>query len=74
MFDMLRPAEKVKIDCGKVHFKALGDDVDFTVADNFDTFMDKVTSLIQIAHYRIHKVTFIAKMALAVKLPVDYSQ
>jgi len=44
MFDILRPAEKAKIDCGKFHFKALGDDVDFTVADNFNTFMGKVTS------------------------------
>ncbi len=38
---MLRPAEKAKIDCGKEHFKALGSDVGFTVADSFETFMDK---------------------------------
>jgi type III restriction enzyme len=41
--ELLRPIEKAKIDCGHEHFKALGDSVDFTVADNFDTFMDKVT-------------------------------
>ncbi len=41
MFDMLRPAEKAKIDCGREHFKALGSDVEFTVADSFETFMDK---------------------------------
>ncbi len=44
MFDMLRPAEKAKIDCGKEHFKALGSDVGFTVADSFETFMEKVVS------------------------------
>jgi len=42
--ELLRPIEKAKIDCGREHFKALGDSVDFTVADNFDTFMDKVTA------------------------------
>ncbi len=42
MFDMLRPAEKAKIDCGREHFKALGTDVEFTVADSFATLMDKV--------------------------------
>lgn len=40
--EMLRPIEKAKIDCGREHFKALGETVGFTVADNFDTFMDKV--------------------------------
>lgn len=40
--EMLRPIEKAKIDCGREHFKALGEAVGFTVADNFDTFMDKV--------------------------------
>ena len=40
--ELLRPIEKAKIDCGREHFKALGDSVDFAVADNFDTFMDKV--------------------------------
>jgi type III restriction enzyme len=41
MIDMLRPAEKAKIDCGREHFRALGSDVEFTVADSFETFMDK---------------------------------
>jgi len=36
--DALRPTEQAKIDCGKAHFKALGADVDFTVADSFDSF------------------------------------
>ncbi len=40
--ELLRPMEKAKIDCGREHFKALGDTVDFTVADTFGTFMDKV--------------------------------
>ncbi len=40
--ELLRPKEQAKIDCGKAHFKALGGDVNFTVADSFDTFMDKV--------------------------------
>ena len=40
--EMLRPVELAKIDCGREHFKALGDTVDFTVADSFSTFMDKV--------------------------------
>ena len=44
MFDMLRPAEKAKIDCGREHFKALGSDVQFTVADSFETFMNKVVT------------------------------
>jgi len=41
--EMLRPVEKAKIDCGRAHFKALGETVGFTVADNFKTFLDKVT-------------------------------
>ncbi len=41
-FDMLRPAEQAKIDCGRKHFKALDENVGFTVADRFDTFMDEV--------------------------------
>ncbi len=40
--DMLRPSEQAKIDCGRKHFKALDENVDFTVADKFDIFMDKV--------------------------------
>jgi len=37
-----RPAEQAKIDCGHQHFKALGESVGFTVANKFDTFMDKI--------------------------------
>ena len=42
IFDMLRPSEKAKIDCGREHFKALGENVGFTLADSFDTFINKV--------------------------------
>jgi type III restriction enzyme len=38
--DALRPAEQVKIDCGREHFKALGTDVRFRVANNYDTFTE----------------------------------
>ncbi|MCP4553617.1 MAG: hypothetical protein GY834_16595, partial [Bacteroidetes bacterium] len=40
--DMLRPSEQAKIDCGRKHFKALDVNVGFTVADKFDSFMDRV--------------------------------
>jgi len=40
--DALRPTEKAKIDCGKEHFKAIGEDVGFTVANKFDDFMGNV--------------------------------
>ena len=40
--DALRPIEKAKIDCGKEHFKAIGEDVGFTVANKFDDFMGEV--------------------------------
>lgn len=42
LFDMLRPAEQAKIDCGQKHFSALGEKVGFAVADRFETFMDRV--------------------------------
>jgi len=42
--DALRPTEKAKIDCGKEHFKAIGEDVEFTVANKFDAFMGTVIS------------------------------
>ncbi len=42
LFDMLRPAEQAKIDCGQKHFKALDEKVRFAVADRFETFMDRV--------------------------------
>lgn len=39
--DALRPSEQAKIDCGKAHFKALGNDVEFTVSNGFDDFSGK---------------------------------
>ncbi len=36
--DALRPTEQGKIDCGKAHFKALGTDVEFAVANSYDSF------------------------------------
>jgi type III restriction enzyme len=42
--DALRPTEQAKIDCGREHFKALGTDVGFTVANNYQTFSEKVSS------------------------------
>ncbi len=43
LLDALRPAEQAKIDCGREHFKALGNEVEFTVANNFDTFTDIIS-------------------------------
>lgn len=40
--ELLRPAEQAKIDCGREHFKALDESVGFAVANQFDTFMDKI--------------------------------
>jgi type III restriction enzyme len=42
--DALRPTEQAKIDCGREHFKALGTDVRFMVANNYTTFSDKISS------------------------------
>ncbi len=42
--DALRPTEQAKIDCGREHFKALGNDVSFTVADSYETFSDRLCS------------------------------
>lgn len=36
--DALRPIETAKIACGKEHFKALGNDVEFTFTKSFDDF------------------------------------
>ena len=36
--DALRPTEKAKIACGKEHFKALGNDVEFTFTKSFKDF------------------------------------
>ncbi|MCG2711734.1 MAG: type III restriction endonuclease subunit R, partial [Candidatus Omnitrophica bacterium] len=40
--DALRPIEKAKIDCGKEHFKTLGNDIKFEVANNFNALLDKI--------------------------------
>lgn len=42
--DALRPTEKAKINCGREHFKALGQDVGFAVAKDFDTFVEQLAS------------------------------
>jgi type III restriction enzyme len=41
-FDMLRPAEQAKIDCGQKHFIALDEKVGFAIADRFETFIIRV--------------------------------
>ena len=38
LFDALRPAEHAKIKCGRKHFEALESDVEFEVADSFESF------------------------------------
>ncbi|MET4709045.1 hypothetical protein [Endozoicomonas lisbonensis] len=38
----LRPTEQAKIDCGREHFKALGENVGFAKADSFESFVDQV--------------------------------
>lgn len=40
MFDSLRPLESQKIECGKKHFAAIGDDVKFRAVDDFHKFID----------------------------------
>ncbi|MCI1823134.1 MAG: DEAD/DEAH box helicase family protein [Megasphaera sp.] len=37
----LRPTEQAKINCGKAHFQALGEDDHFECADDFDEFMER---------------------------------
>jgi len=39
--DALRPTEQAKIACGKEHFKALGNDVEFVVTNAFEHFSGK---------------------------------
>lgn len=39
--EALRPSEQAKIDCGYKHFKALGTEVDFAVANNYSSFVEK---------------------------------
>lgn len=41
MFDVLRPKEEAKIKCGRKHFEALGNEVDFEDIDNFNDFMER---------------------------------
>jgi type III restriction enzyme len=36
--DALRPTEEAKIQCGKAHFQALGEDVTFRVDNDYDSF------------------------------------
>ena len=42
--DALRPTEQAKIDCGREHFKALDTGVEFTVANDYGTFADKIST------------------------------
>ncbi|WP_330169100.1 type III restriction-modification system endonuclease [Bartonella grahamii] len=39
--DMLRDLEKAKIHCGREHFKALGENTQYIVSDNYETFIDQ---------------------------------
>lgn len=39
--DKLRPSEKAKIACGKEHFKALGNEVEFAITNAFEDFSRK---------------------------------
>ena len=41
-WEFLRAVEKGKIECGKKHFKSLGDDIELEVADDFDRLRDVV--------------------------------
>lgn len=36
--DALRPTEQAKIECGREHFKAMGNDVEFALANNYEAF------------------------------------
>ena len=38
---MLRDSEKAKIDCGRKHFEALGEDARYMVASNYESFFDQ---------------------------------
>ena len=40
--DALRPTEKAKIECGKAHFEALGNDTQFIKADSYDSFDSQI--------------------------------
>jgi len=41
MFDALRPTESAKIECGRKHFEALGNDVAFDDIDSFEEFIEE---------------------------------
>lgn len=38
---LIRDVEEGKIRCGKKHFKALDEDIDYTVVDSFDRLMEE---------------------------------
>lgn len=38
----IKPSEKAKIDCGRKHFKALGDNIHFDVSDSYKNFKEDV--------------------------------
>ncbi len=40
--EALRVSENAKIKCGREHFKALGDEVEFSVANNYQTFSEQI--------------------------------
>ncbi|MFC2100138.1 hypothetical protein ACFLSF_04835, partial [Candidatus Bipolaricaulota bacterium] len=40
----LRDTENAKIECGREHFKALGEDVGFKVAKDYDSFIQQATA------------------------------
>jgi type III restriction enzyme len=40
-FDALRPKESAKIKCGKKHFEALGNEVEFEEIDSFEEFIEE---------------------------------
>lgn len=42
-WEFLRPTEKGKIECGKKHFEALGDNIKLEVANSYESFVDIVT-------------------------------
>ncbi len=41
-WEFLRPTEKGKIECGKKHFQALGNDVSLKVADSFESLRERI--------------------------------
>ena len=41
--DALRPTELAKIKCGSEHFKSMGNDVDFALANNYESFAEKLS-------------------------------